>query len=100
MKKSPLALFLATGLIFGSSAAAAVSVSQSSTAISALDECGGDGDQQGDFVDPACDTDDTDDSDADNSETGQSTGAQAVNESGEMQTGGSDMQGDSSDEND
>jgi len=100
MKRSPLALLLAMGLIFGSSAAAAASVSHSSTAISALDECGVDGDQQGDFADSACDSDDSDANDADNGETAQSMDTQAVNESGDMQTGGSDMQGDGNDEND
>ncbi len=100
MKTSPLALFLATGLIFGASAAAAAGVTHSSTAISALDECGVDGDQQGDFVDTACDSDDSDASDAENSQTGQSMDPQAVNESGEMQTGGSEMQGDNDDNND
>jgi hypothetical protein len=76
MKKSPLALLLATGLILGSSAAAAATLAQHSKTATplAIVECGFDGEQDGTFEDPAaCDTDqpeanDTSDTDTENAD--------------------------------
>jgi hypothetical protein len=93
MKKSPVALLLAAGLILGSSAAAAANLTQhpSVSDPNAPVACGFDGEQEGQFEDPACDINEPEMNDANESKGAEGKDGDK-NESGNDAKSGTDTQ--------
>jgi hypothetical protein len=96
MKKSPVALLLAAGLILGSSAAAAANLTQhpSVSDPNAPVACGFDGEQEGQFEDPACDVNEPDMNDANESKGADEKDGQQTEQTGNNQTQEGDQAGD------